>query len=179
VSIIIIYDNYNGTLAHKMFLTTQEATTRMYTHKWGPKARAGLVETIIVFISAALACCFLVTRAIRLCCSSESYFLVVGAFSRLQLRRKSGSALVPRVHASMLGPVGRSPRGVLKSSLNCSYYLILLQPPPPPTPPTTHPRAHSPPARCIHSSHAERPPRPRAVRLACAAKGWCAKLRKG
>ena len=33
-----VTDRYNGLLAHKMFLITQETTTRVYSHPWGLKA---------------------------------------------------------------------------------------------------------------------------------------------
>ena len=33
-----VRDRYYGTLAHKMFLRTPEATTHVYIHRWGPKA---------------------------------------------------------------------------------------------------------------------------------------------
>ena len=32
-----VTDRYNGLLAHKMFLTTLETTTRVYVQVWGPK----------------------------------------------------------------------------------------------------------------------------------------------
>ena len=34
---LAVTDRYNGQLAHKMFLTTLETTTRVYVHVWGPK----------------------------------------------------------------------------------------------------------------------------------------------
>jgi hypothetical protein len=33
-----LIDRYNGLLAHKMFLTTQETTNRVNSHSWGLKA---------------------------------------------------------------------------------------------------------------------------------------------
>ena len=34
---LAVTDRYNGQLAHKMFLTTLETTTRVYVQVWGPK----------------------------------------------------------------------------------------------------------------------------------------------
>ena len=33
-----VNDRYNGQLAHRMVLHTQEATIHVYAHQWGPKA---------------------------------------------------------------------------------------------------------------------------------------------